>query len=105
MVLNGVPSYSPITAALLTANSKPSCNKDSINSAAAEKAAISEALSKRIIKTKLCNHYLRGKCIRANTCCFAHSVEELRSPPNLQKTRLCVKWVTTRACYKGEQCK
>ncbi|XP_055388491.1 uncharacterized protein LOC129617129 [Condylostylus longicornis] len=66
---------------------------------------IPESLQKRITKTKLCIHYARGRCIRGELCSFAHSSSELREPPNLQKTRLCVAWIMTNSCFKGNDCK
>ena len=40
-------------------------------------------------KTKLCSFHLRGKCTHGAHCLYAHDVSELKSPPDLTKTRLC----------------
>lgn len=69
------------------------------------KLQISESLQKRISKTKLCIHNLRGRCLREDTCAFAHSLDELRDRPNLEKTRLCLAWKTSQSCFKGDSCR
>lgn len=45
----------------------------------------------QFFKTSLCKFYKTNKCQRGNACVYAHSPDELRSPPDLQKTSLCNK--------------
>lgn len=40
-------------------------------------------------KTKLCPNIMKGYCNRGEDCNFAHNFNEIRSKPNLYKTRLC----------------
>mmetsp|Transcript_1043 Transcript_1043/g.936 ORF Transcript_1043/g.936 Transcript_1043/m.936 type:complete len:96 (-) Transcript_1043:670-957(-) len=40
-------------------------------------------------KTKLCNLYYLNICKKGKNCPFAHSYDELREKPNLEKTKLC----------------
>lgn len=40
-------------------------------------------------KTRVCPRLSSGACHLGSKCNFAHSVEELRPPPNLDKTKLC----------------
>lgn len=63
------------------------------------------SLQEGIIKTKLCIHHLSGRCSRAERCSFAHSVAELRQPPNLLKTRLCINFMANGYCLKGNNCR
>lgn len=44
----------------------------------------------QLTKTKMCAFFERGKCA-SSTCRYAHTADELRRPPNLQKTKLCRK--------------
>ena len=46
---------------------------------------------KVFFKTKLCPNFDRGTCTRGRLCNFAHGQHELRSKPNLEKTRMCSK--------------
>jgi hypothetical protein len=46
-------------------------------------------ISKQLHKTKMCMHYLKGKCRYGPECSYAHSEIELKGRPNLRKTRLC----------------
>ena len=40
-------------------------------------------------KTRVCPRLSMGACHLGSKCNFAHSVEELRPAPNLDKTKLC----------------
>jgi len=44
-------------------------------------------------KTKLCSPFQRGRCRKGEKCNFAHNAEELRRRLNLEKTKLCDKWL------------
>jgi hypothetical protein len=46
-------------------------------------------ISKQLHKTKMCMHFLKGKCRYGPECSYAHSEIELKGRPNLRKTRLC----------------
>lgn len=64
------------------------------------------SLRKRIAKTKMCIHFVNGRCTRDFQCLFAHSEEELREPPDLYKTRLCPSFVTENwSCRNGNACR
>merc|ERR1719281_1366801 len=52
-------------------------------------AAAKIDISKQLHKTKMCMHYLKGKCRYGVECSYAHNEIELRHRPNLRKTRLC----------------
>lgn len=62
-------------------------------------------LQKKVSKTKICTYHLNGKCTRASKCQFAHSKDELRSPPDLYKTRLCAAHSSSEGCSKGDACR
>eukprot|EP00425_Heterocapsa_triquetra_P042904 CAMPEP_0195084822 /NCGR_PEP_ID=MMETSP0448-20130528/25416_1 /TAXON_ID=66468 /ORGANISM="Heterocapsa triquestra, Strain CCMP 448" /LENGTH=352 /DNA_ID=CAMNT_0040118179 /DNA_START=103 /DNA_END=1159 /DNA_ORIENTATION=- len=47
------------------------------------------AMAGQLHKTKICKYQRHGMCLHGNGCKFAHSDDELRPPPNLQKTALC----------------
>jgi len=46
-------------------------------------------ISKQLHKTKMCKHFLKGRCRYGQACSYAHNPEELRYRPDLTKTRLC----------------
>ena len=47
-------------------------------------------VGKHLLKTKVCSLFLNGRChYGAERCFFAHSVDELREQPKLEKTSLC----------------
>lgn len=75
------------------------------DSAPPSSRSMSLSLRKRIVKTKICAHNLRGRCCRGARCSFAHSIDELREPPDLYKTRLCVNYKTNGVCIKGAECR
>lgn len=56
------------------------------------------------LKTKLCHFFLEQKCSRGYLCLFAHSDEELRSTPDLSKTKICVKWKKGLCVQDSSQC-
>lgn len=73
---------------------------------AAEKAAArarDNAVTARLTKTKMCHFFERGKCASSD-CRYAHSQAELRSQPNLEKTKLCKTFVQDGYCNDGENC-
>lgn len=43
-------------------------------------------------KTRMCRFSSEGECRYGAGCTFAHSVDELTTPPDLVKTSLCVAW-------------
>lgn len=61
------------------------------------------AVTARLMKTKMCYFFERGKCSSQN-CRYAHSAEELRNQPNLQKTKLCKVWALHGYCANSENC-
>lgn len=61
------------------------------------------AVTARLMKTKMCYFFERGKCSSQN-CRYAHSAEELRNQPNLQKTKLCKVWALQGYCNNSENC-
>lgn len=69
---------------------------------AQKKAARDNAVTAQLTKTKMCAFFSRGRCASTN-CRYAHCVEELRTLPNLQKTKLCRAFLTG-ACTEGENC-
>jgi len=60
------------------------------------------AVTARLLKTKMCYFFERGKCA-SKTCRYAHSLNELRKQPNLQKTKLC-KAFADGLCTRGDDC-
>merc|ERR1712151_656206 len=57
-------------------------------------------------KTKICPVIKQGmkRCPKGDRCNFAHSNEELRSKPNLSKTKMCPNITKTGHCEMGDQC-
>jgi len=46
-------------------------------------------LNKQLHKTRLCKHFLQGRCQLGQSCTFAHSQFEMNHAPDLSKTQLC----------------
>ncbi|WBY58777.1 zinc finger protein [Plasmodium yoelii yoelii] len=59
---------------------------------------MSVTLRQHFWKTKLCPLYAENKCKEGDNCDYAHSIEDLRSIPDLKRTKLCYKLL------KGEKC-
>jgi len=55
-------------------------------------------------KTKMCNLFLLNLCKKGNDCPFAHSEDEIREKPNLEKTKLCPQFLEEGKCNKGNRC-
>lgn len=47
-------------------------------------------------KTKMCTFNMKNRCVLGASCSFAHSEQELQSPPNLAKTKLCHSFILGR---------
>jgi len=62
--------------------------------------SVEEKFQKQFLKTSLCIKAMEGKCRRGQACQFAHSQEDIRQRPNLDKTKLCVKKDCTDAGCK-----
>jgi len=55
-------------------------------------------------KTKLCRFHESGRCRYAETCPFAHSLDELEEQPDLKKTSICKSWQQGCCMLSPEQC-
>jgi hypothetical protein len=62
----------------------------------AKEAKFSPKILKQFNKTKLCRFNAVNRCALGPNCPFAHSQDELVSPPDLTKTRLCAKYFRGR---------
>eukprot|EP00928_Gymnodinium_smaydae_P082687 TRINITY_DN65995_c0_g1_i1.p1 TRINITY_DN65995_c0_g1~~TRINITY_DN65995_c0_g1_i1.p1 ORF type:complete len:172 (-),score=20.90 TRINITY_DN65995_c0_g1_i1:282-797(-) len=51
------------------------------------------------LKTKECKFFGVGSCTKGSSCPFAHSVGELRSRPNLNRTKICHFFQNEGKCY------
>jgi len=60
--------------------------------------------SDQYYKTKPCKFWLENRCERGEFCRFAHT-NELRSAPDLSKTKLCAEFIKTGKCEKGAPCR
>ncbi|KAI4837139.1 zinc finger protein [Plasmodium brasilianum] len=59
---------------------------------------MSVTLRQHFWKTKLCPLHMENRCKEGDNCDYAHSIEDLRSIPDLKRTKLCYKLL------KGEKC-
>lgn len=57
-----------------------------------------ECYDSQFYKTKLCTFWQRGKCMRQNSCKFAHGEEERHQAPDLNQTSMCHQMLTTGKC-------
>jgi len=49
-------------------------------------------------KTKMCKFHLLGMCVKGTGCMFAHTANELQTPPDLRCTKMCKRLVDTGVC-------
>lgn len=55
-------------------------------------------------RTKMCVHFLKGRCRAGVECPWAHGADELRGRPDLRKTRLCELFIKGKCPLDSEQC-
>jgi Zinc finger C-x8-C-x5-C-x3-H type (and similar) len=48
-------------------------------------------MKQQLFKTKVCRHFLSGRCKYSNDCTFAHSSNELQNRPDFRRTKICSK--------------
>ncbi|CAJ1371179.1 unnamed protein product [Effrenium voratum] len=96
--------YGPVNPGEITPNKSTSRGRKTreVKKPAEVKTSNENAVTARLLKTKMCYFFERGKCA-SSTCRYAHSSSELRKPPNLQKTKLCKAFAEGR-CTKGDNC-
>jgi len=68
---------------------------------AANKPMLPIMVQKQFRKTRMCDHFARGRCRMGSTCRFAHSPSELSSAPDLRKTKLCLAFARGQ-CHKDD---
>lgn len=77
----------------------PSRGQRTFRSAAANKPEYrGGALGAACRKTRLCHLYVLGQCPKESDCKFAHGEGELRTLPDLTRTRMCPKLVSSGYC-------
>ncbi|KFH00994.1 zinc finger (CCCH type) motif-containing protein [Toxoplasma gondii MAS] len=59
----------------------------------------------KFYKTKICPFYKKKRCEWGHDCKFAHGRKELRSGPDLSKTRMCPSLQRRGRCDKGDACR
>ena len=80
----------------------PTSNSDRKNVTSVK--AGKDALSKHLLKTKICSLFLNGRCFYGDKCFYAHNFSELRQQPELSKTSLCQNW-RRGSCSAGDSCR
>mmetsp|Transcript_56708 Transcript_56708/g.147708 ORF Transcript_56708/g.147708 Transcript_56708/m.147708 type:complete len:228 (-) Transcript_56708:99-782(-) len=58
----------------------------------------------KLKKTRLCYYRFGNQCKYGPRCCFAHSEEELRTPPDFHKTKMCT-FFAQGFCKVGSACR
>mmetsp|Transcript_79927 Transcript_79927/g.166162 ORF Transcript_79927/g.166162 Transcript_79927/m.166162 type:complete len:284 (+) Transcript_79927:78-929(+) len=74
------------------------------SSSACKLAQVPDRFVRNHVKTRMCSFFLQNKCLRGNSCKFAHNQSELRSAPDYSKTRFCEVFFQTGVCSTGEAC-
>lgn len=67
--------------------------------------ASARSLKPLCTKTRMCAFFEQGACQRGAACSFAHGSEQLRSAPDLTRTRMCAKMLHEGWCDRGDECK
>lgn len=67
-------------------------------------ACLPKASGVAFLKTRMCTFNARGKCGKGESCRFAHSADELKSLPDLYKTRPCLAFMRSGKCREGSSC-
>jgi len=75
----------------LTGQANKSAKTSKSGKSVQSRQSVEEKFQKQFLKTSLCIKAMEGKCRRGQACQFAHSQEDIRQRPNLDKTKLCVK--------------
>jgi len=65
-----------------------------LNSDALQPPQPKKRIGKQLVKTELCKHFARGFCRYQEKCSYAHLAAELLSKPNLEKTKICVSFLS-----------
>jgi len=67
---------------------QPASSRGTMGSDPAMDTSSNHIVVAQLNKTKMCIQFQRGSC-RESSCRFAHSLDELRAPPDLAKTAIC----------------
>eukprot|EP00929_Paragymnodinium_shiwhaense_P059032 TRINITY_DN29553_c0_g1_i1.p1 TRINITY_DN29553_c0_g1~~TRINITY_DN29553_c0_g1_i1.p1 ORF type:complete len:280 (-),score=18.02 TRINITY_DN29553_c0_g1_i1:838-1677(-) len=61
-------------------------------------------LTQLCARTRMCRFFAENACELGVHCNFAHEMADLRPKPQLEKTKLCGRWMQNGACSLGEAC-
>merc|ERR1719335_974550 len=64
-----------------------------------------DAFRAQFEKTRMCHFYLQNKCRFGESCRFAHTPNEIKPPPVLDKTSVCVAWSQGNCPLSSDECK
>ena len=98
-VAKNAPMRSDSTSTVDTVVLISHTNRQSLNRPAIETTTTTEspspfefnAMKRQLYKTKMCRHYLNGKCKYNKDCTFSHDRSELLVRKDMAKTKLCKK--------------
>eukprot|EP00929_Paragymnodinium_shiwhaense_P002862 TRINITY_DN103175_c0_g1_i1.p1 TRINITY_DN103175_c0_g1~~TRINITY_DN103175_c0_g1_i1.p1 ORF type:complete len:501 (+),score=136.62 TRINITY_DN103175_c0_g1_i1:77-1579(+) len=71
-----------------SSSAQPSTPTSKADKAAQQQKLRDNAVLLQLTKTKMCAFFERGRCA-SKDCRYAHSLSEIRPPPNLHKTKIC----------------
>ena len=73
-----------------TAVKAPPMRSDSTSTVESESVTFN-AMKQQLFKTKMCRHFLNGRCKYSENCTFSHDKAELTIRTDFAKTKLCKK--------------
>lgn len=90
---------------LSSSHNKTNNDRNSHNNLGTFRSAYANgALGSACHKTRLCMYFQDGYCSRGVACSFAHGEDELRSTPDLSRTKMCPRMLKLGECRLGERC-
>lgn len=71
---------------------KEVCSSGNCHEGSNSSTVTAQTLSMQFYKTRMCPFAAKGLCTKGDACTYAHDKSELKTAPDLYKTKLCEIW-------------